>query len=182
MIFSFRRRLIIKIIGSLYLFCGLGLTELSAEDANDVLQISEICWTNGINPETKTPMEIYREIAPKSPVYLWMKIRGGKRALEALSKNGKLPIRHKWFSYIGTRPYFDSTKEPTDTIELTVGKRETLSELNAQLDNQGFFEWRVWSGKENARTGWWRVDVVYADNEPVFCGKDPCTYNILVKD
>ena len=102
--------------------------------------------------------------------------------MEELRQNGKLPIRHKWFSYIGTRPYFDSTKEPTDTIDLSVGKHEVLSELNAELDNRGFFEWRVWSSKKNVRAGWWRVDVVYADNQPVMCGKEPCVYNILVKD
>lgn len=178
------KRFIIKIFISLYLFCGIGLTA-SAKDSEEALQISEFAWTSGIDPKTKNPIEIYTEIAPKNrPLYLWMKIKGGKTALAELRRGGKLPIRHKWFRYIGTRPYFDSTKEPTDTIDLLVGKHEVLSELNAELDNQGFFEWRVWSGKQEAdvRMGWWRVDVVYADNEPVLCGKDPCVYNILIKE
>jgi hypothetical protein len=120
-----------------------------------------------------------------------MKVRGEERALEKLMQDHKLPIRHKWFRYIGTRPYFDSTKEPTDAIEstdtidlLSMDRHEVLSELNTELNNQGFFEWRVWSGKQekDVRIGWWRVDVVYADNKPVLCGKDPCSYNILVKN
>jgi hypothetical protein len=180
--FHFPKKLMIVIVSSLCLLGGLGLTGAIAEDAKELLEINEIIWTDGVDLETKKPMTIYQETALKGSLYLWMKIRGNQQALEELRQNSKLPIRHKWFSYIGTRPYFDSTKEPTDTIDLSVGKREVLSELNAELDNRGFFEWRVWSGKKNVRAGWWRVDVVYADNQPVMCGKEPCVYNILVKD
>jgi len=179
--FYFSNKLI-TMMGSLCLLYGLTLTESIAEDSKGLLEINEIVWTDGVDLETKNPMKVYQETAPNGFLCLWMKIRGNQQALEELRQNGKLPIRHKWFSYIGTRPYFDSTKEPTDTIDLSVGKHEVLSELNAELDNRGFFEWRVWSSKKNVRAGWWRVDVVYADNQPVMCGKEPCVYNILVKD
>ncbi|WP_054773918.1 DUF2914 domain-containing protein [Methylogaea oryzae] len=73
----------------------------------------------------------------------------------------------------------------TDQIDVPVAHRELLPGLRRELRDQGYFDWRTWSSKDNLLPGVWRVRVVYADNAPVLCGdggeRRPCEYSLEVR-
>ena len=157
----------------------LCLTQTYAEDS--LISVTKAVWTNGID-KSKDPKKIYKEVATGTqPLYLWMHIRGSERALEILSSQGKLPIRHKWYKYIGYAGYFDESQTPIDAIELSVGKKAKLDELSLEIKTRGYFDWRTWSMKRNIKPGWWKVIIVYANDDPVLCEEKPCAYAIEVE-
>jgi len=151
--------------------------------AQDEISINGF-WTNDINPENSSRV-IYTDAAEKGPLYLCTKIKGNRDVLEVLRDGGTLPIlstRHKWFRYLADRPFFDETQKPFNVLEVAGDKEKKLAEFNSGVQQSGFFELYICSGKQNIRSGWWQVEVVYEDNTPVLCDdKKPCVYKILVK-
>jgi len=75
---------------------------------------------------------------------------------------GNNKIRHKWFRYLGTHPHLDRSQ----TAKCV--KQDTI--------------WYVWTGKQDMQSGWWRVKVIYVNNNPVKCNGMPCSYSIRVKN
>lgn len=137
-------------------------------------------WTNDINPDN-TSRQIYVETVPPGPLYLCLRIKGEKDMFDMLQSNGSLPIqptRHKWYRYIGTRPFFEEAQKPINIISLPTIEARPQDETPSE---EPFSEWFMCSGKQQTRAGWWQVEIVYTNNEPVLCGKQPCIYKILVK-
>ncbi|MDM8562991.1 hypothetical protein QUF54_06525 [Candidatus Marithioploca araucensis] len=119
--------------------------------ANADITILDVAWTNGINGKNQ-PIKRYsnKGKAPQGPLYLWMKVKGD------------VQVQHRWFRYLGTRPYLDKTQTP---------KRV----------KQGA-NWYIWTGKQNIQPGWWRVNVINANSKrPVKCGRKHCVYSIHVE-
>lgn len=77
----------------------------------------------------------------------------------------------------------DKTPKLIDAIDLSVGKKEKLREIELELRERGFFDWRTWSVKRNIRRGEWYVYLVYGDGNPVLCedGRKKCMFKIQVE-
>ncbi|EIJ41727.1 hypothetical protein BegalDRAFT_0816 [Beggiatoa alba B18LD] len=137
-------------------------------------------WTDMIT-DSEDPSTVYSDAVPSgSSLYLWMSIKGSNEFLRELSKPAKLPIRHKWFrSYpvVGFR--FETTVDalPSEPAQLNALKER----LQAEVKSSDIFDLRISSGRDSVATGVWRVDVVFADDSPLMCEQNPCSYQILVK-
>ncbi|OQW86183.1 MAG: hypothetical protein BWK78_10325, partial [Thiotrichaceae bacterium IS1] len=146
--------------------------------------IYEGFWTNDINPDNAS-RQIYIETAPVGgPLYLCMRIKGEKDMLDIFRESGSLPLqptRHKWIRYIGTRPFFEEAQKPINVIGLPSTNLIPNGARRGEQPSEQFFEWFMCSGKQQMRSGWWQVEVVYTNNEPVMCGEKPCNYKIFIK-
>jgi hypothetical protein len=151
--------------------------------AEPLVQVEEVTWTGAVRDLQFTNRYPDGSLAPAAPIYLWTRMRASRPALAQLQSEGKLPIRHRWIRYLGTEPSVDTIK-PTDQIGLSVGTSDLVRQLQQEVDDRGWFDWRTWSGKENVRPGKWRVDVVYKTGAPVLCGPnggeplEPCHFSI----
>ncbi len=146
-----------------------------------IIEVTDVAWTDGVRDHQY--LQQYDESAPCQPLYFWMRIQGKQRALERLRAEGKLPIRHKWFKLVGEYKNWEENPELKTAVNLSIGREAQLSKLELELENRAFFDWRTWSMKENVRPGWWRVVLVYADDEPVQCGEnnEDCEWDIEIR-
>jgi hypothetical protein len=153
----------------------------SAEE--HLLEVIRGTWAKGINNERQPAQEVTDTVSDISKLYFWTQIEGSERALNILSSKGKLPIRHKWYTYYGVTLETDGSQEPIDEINLSVGKIDKLKILRSEVNGKGSFNWRTWSMKKNIRSGIWLVKIVYADGKPVYCEEldGPCEYTIKVE-
>lgn len=110
-------------------------------------------WVKSSDPKCKEP------IVAGNSVCLCLKVANSE--LPKKLANSNTPIRYKWFRYIGTKPYFEETQKPP---------KQTINEHYSQLCSM----------KDHIRTGLWQIDAVYANNQPVKCGKQNCHYNLRV--
>lgn len=142
------------------------------------LSVTEVRWTNAVTDGQY--VESYDGTAPFQPLYLWMRVRGGREALDQLKAQGRLPIRHRWFKVLGTQIRYDQC---TDVINLDIGNEATLQPLTTELTSRGFFDWRTWSMKDHVSPGWWLVTLEYATGEAVLCGDDAhkCEFGIDIE-
>lgn len=154
-----------------------------ARAEKDLVEIVQAIWTDRIDPGSRQFGAKYDDVAPEKPLYLWMHVRGNKKALARLEADGKLPIRHKWFRQTLTSINPEGVMQVTDNIPVPAARIEVLSKLKSEVAGRGYFNWRTWSKKENIHPGQWRVRVVYANNAPVACGanQDPCEFFIEVR-
>lgn len=153
-----------------------------ARAGDDVIEITEAVWTDQVSSADKQYAARYGKSVPlREPLYFWTRVKGHAEALERLRTEGKLPIRHEWLKLLGPEWIYDNTGEPLDAIALSVGRDDQLAQLQLELQNRSFFDWRTWSKKDNITRGWWRVSVKYANGEDVLCGSKPCRYMIEVK-
>jgi hypothetical protein len=111
-------------------------------------------WINSSDPKCKEP------VTAGGSACLCLEIMN-KELPEEL-KNNNEPIRYKWFRYIGTKPYFEENQKP---------QKEVLDEQHSRLCYR----------KDNIQIGLWQIDAVYANNEPVKCGKQDCHSSIRVE-
>lgn len=146
--------------------------------ADPLLTLVEFRWTNHVTAAQCG--DTYDGTAPLQPLYLWMRVRGGREAFSQLKADGKLPIRHRWFKVVGTKVRYEQS---TDAINLDVGSDATLQPLLTALAAHGSFDWRTWSMKEHVSSGSWLVRLEYAKGDPVLCGDDhhPCEFEIEIE-
>lgn len=171
-----RRAFFILIVLIIMLASG---QKVYAEDP--LITIVKAVWTDGVDNKRNPKQEYGESVSSSKHLYLWTRVKGGEEALNILESRGKLPIRHKWYTYIGTSPQFEESQKPIDAVNLSVGKKAKINELRLEVDNHGYFDWRTWSMKKNIRAGWWKVRIVYEDGEPVLCEDEPCEYVINVE-
>lgn len=150
-----------------------------------VIEIADTAWAVDVDDDSQQPTARLTEGRARQGLSLWMQVKGTAAALDKLAAEGKLPIRHKWFRETISRVQPEGVTAMTDQIDVPVAQRKLLPKLRQELRDQGYFDWRTWSHKDNLLAGTWRVRVVYADNSPVLCGGDgdrhPCEYSIEVR-
>lgn len=171
------RSVFYNIILGLIVCLPIVLQSQSAQAEEARIEVEQAVWTNGIDSRNYTVT--YSDRAPVAPLYLWMRVKGSDWALRELQQVGKLPIYHKWFrhSIIGV-----SSGGVTEMIKISAGTKQLVEQLQTEIDNRGFFDWRTWSMKKHINKGRWVVKVVYADGDPVLCeDQKPCQYEILVR-
>lgn len=141
-----------------------------------VLEVETFRWTNFVDRSTRTFAQVHASPARVKDIYLWTQLKGSPELLAQLKEtgNGKVRIRHQWFSYDSDRIY----AEQEAAVDLEVGRKADLQKLGYEVDALGFFRWRVWSSRQNLSRGLWRVDILTSDDEPVMCpsqdGALPC--------
>lgn len=148
-----------------------------------LVSVERYVWTDSIDIDKRQYNGIYTPPVKAKKAYLWMQLKGSKQLLEKLreSPNGSMPIRHLWYRYNSIGVVSDGA------VDFDVGRREDLQKLAYDVNANGFFRWRIWSGKERLAKGWWRVDLVYeANDEPVNCPtstneQNPCSFEIEVR-
>lgn len=118
------------------------------------------------------------------PVIFWTRAKGTARTLESLKARGKLPLHHRWIRYVGAQAEI-SRGVITDDIVAAIGNRRQFDALQLEVDQRGYFDWRLWSEKRNLPPGSWAVRILYADGEPVFCRQSlsalaACEFRVLV--
>lgn len=178
-----RRTILTPVMIGLAVFVALSLATTNVHAEEQLIVVKQTAWTNHVDKKSRQVEKTYQNTAPVAPLYLWMRVTGGEAALAQLKEEGKLPIRHKWFleRLIGTTP--EGVTTMLDDINIPAGANRLLEQLQYEVNQRGFFDWRTWSMKEHIRRGLWRVRVVYADGEPVLCGQEnvPCEFAIRVK-
>jgi len=162
------------------MLCLLGSIGVSKVQAEPLLRIVDLAWTDGIT-EGKNPMTIYKTGAASAnkPLYLWIQVRGDKKAFEKLKEKRKLTIIHKWrFNYLGWN---------TERIDVSIGRDQALDDdllkkFKQELDTQGYFDWRTWSQKDHFVTDVYSVTVVDGFDDKLGCNISDCEMTIqLVK-
>jgi hypothetical protein len=132
------------------------------------VRVAEYAWTSSVRGRDYTNRFEDSSAAPVAQIFFWTRLEGSNAALEALRRDGKLPIRHQWRRYVGTIPDFDNAT-PLDEMPLDVGRQDVIHGLELELLGRGFFDWRTWSTKHVVRPGFYTVRVLYADGGPVPC-------------
>lgn len=156
--------------------------------AEQKIQLQHLVLTDGIDRPSRQFKNRLTSPLRSKKVYVWMQLRGSAQLLEELrqSSEGSLPIRHEWYKYQSDEISAETPDALNLSVDLSVGSRETLTKLSYQIATDGTFSWRVWSGKEQLSSGWWRIDLVYANGEPVLCPipenkQKPCRLSFEVK-
>lgn len=151
--------------------------------AQQDIEIANFQWTDSVDRKTRQYNKKLSSPSKTKSAYLWMQLKGSPELLEKLRQtpDGKLPIRHEWYRYRVNRVSADMDV----AINLSIGRKEDLQKLSYEVDSKGHFYWRVWSGKKNLAKGWWRVDVLDGDGQPLQCtdGEEtkPCSFKIRIQ-
>lgn len=140
------------------------------------LSVVEAVWTTSVVNRQYGP-----KVAPNSParpLYFWTKLKGGTASLEALQKEGKLPIKHHWkFSNVFRAGGEDREPDQEGKV-LSAGDIRDQGGITALVSEGGAFTWRTWTHKQSMWGGTWTVTVLYATGEPVMCNDKPCSWTI----
>ena len=157
-----------------------------ADDLEPRIGISDAAFASAIvdrQPEAR----ITTVTAGQQP-YFWTMISANEGVLDALRREGKLPIMHAWRRYVGqvALENADRTKLEGD-IPLDLGTTDLADKLQYEIDHtpRHVFTWRTWSHKGPMSAGAWSVFVKYADGTPVICQVVngvgiPCVYRLEV--
>jgi hypothetical protein len=147
----------------------------------DGLRVLDAAWTDVVID--RACGQRYVEVAPRGSLVLWTRIAGSAGDIDALRRDRRLPIYHKWFHRA------DGSNQPEDAetfqapaleVPLDVGTVATVDPLQTEVAMRGFFDWRTWSVKHHVPRGKWIVKVVDALNDPLRCGDGDCKYEIRV--
>ena len=144
------------------------------------LIVTEFAWTNAVNSDRHFDHK-YVDSAPTAPIVFWTRIRATQEALDSLRQEGRFPIWHKWYVSCGATFRFDRSEDPIDAIDLRSAQREMLvQQLQVEVDNRGFFDWRTWSRKEAVSSCWYTIRVVDNRDSPLYCEElnDDCELTI----
>jgi hypothetical protein len=166
-----------------FIIMTLLLAALSCAASDDLTAVAEWTWSTDV--ANRVPIHrLTRTVPEGQPLYLWVRFEGGRKALEYLSKHGKLPIVAQWFWYPLDTAIADTDTpgEFIDPVNLSVGKSDKLRALQREVSQRGWFDWVTWTLKRNANVGYWKVHLVYADSTPVQCQAGvPCAFGIQVR-
>ena len=178
MLLLFRTIMICTVIG----FFAAPPTFAERQPNRNEIVITEFAWTNNVdskrNHETR-----YETYGPTAPIVFWTKVRANREALKFLSDDGRLPIWHKWFVSCGSTVQFDGKTDPIDAIDLGIPSESLIQQLEIEIKNNGYFDWRTWSRKENVSSCWYTIRIVDNKNNPLYCGEvnDDCEFSIRLR-
>lgn len=152
LLFQFKFSLLTQRQGFVFLARSCGLIAL----ITITLPAYSAQWIKSSDPKCNDK----ESVTAGSSVCLCLKIAHSEIPKELA--DSEVPIRYKWFRYIGTKPYFEENQKPP---------KEKLGEQHSQLCYR----------KDNIQIGLWQIDAVYANNEPIKCGNQDCHYSIRVE-
>ena len=164
---------------ALLVFLALaGVVSYSPASAqSDDLTVVEAVWATRIL--NRQPVDAVKDRGSVRQLYFWTRLQGGPNALEALERDGKLPIVHQWVhsTIVGQEGEMLSPDQD-DGKQLQVGTITPSGGLTSMVSDHGKFRWRTWSHKESVWGGTWTVTVRYANGDPVMCAESACQWAI----
>lgn len=136
-----------------------------------LVEVERYAWTDSVDRATRQYKATYRPPIRGRKAYLWMQLKGSRELFEQLrdSPQGRLPIRHEWYRYDSAEITPTSPDSLDLSVDLNIGRKTDLKKISYEVDANGAFRWRVWSGKEQLYPGWWRVNLVYDNGAAVLC-------------
>lgn len=143
--------------------------------------VAQYAWTDSVNAATRQYNRVLDEPTSARVVTLWMELHGSPALLDKLkaSASGSVNVRHVWYQYDALGMTLENT------VGLTVGRKEDLQKLSYDVAANGYFSWRLWSNKRLSSSGFWRVELVFANGQPVLCEinlqTQPCSFEIEVR-
>jgi hypothetical protein len=160
------------------------LLSLAGTGTAQDLRVEKGVWTSGVqNRQYTTEL---RSGASVGNLFFWTLLKGGRGTLVELQSQGKLPIIHEWTFASPLRippdplsPFQEDEQEAAKL--LGVGAIIDQGGLTSAVDEGREFRWRTWSHKQSLWRGTWVVRVLYADGQPVACGKQPCHWSFFVR-
>ena len=147
------------------------------------LVVAEFAWTNTVDSEKDFDRK-YVDRGPTAPIVFWTKVHATKEALDFLREDGRLPIWHKWFVSCGATVRFDGSSDPIDAIDLGTIPGDMFDQLQTEIDNRGYFDWRTWSRKERVSSCFYTIKVVDNKDSILYCEeiRDDCELTIKLGD
>lgn len=129
-----------------------------AQQPSAHLQAERYVWSTGVD---RTTRQFRNPVSPPvrpGPLFIWLTVHGDDEALKWMRQDpsGAIPVYVIWMRR-GLDGYYS---DRADVVELSVGNKDTVGLLAMQLEQEGTFSWRVWSGKSFARSGNWRVRII----------------------
>jgi len=158
-----------------------------ADDSLPRIAVEDAAFTATVTD--RQPAERITRIARGQQPYFWTLVSANAATLDALRRQGKLPIMHAWRRYVGqiVLEKADTTKLEGD-IPLDLGTTGLADQLQYEIDHtpHHVFTWRTWSQKGPLTAGSWSVFLKYADGKPVICRVEagvgiPCIYRLEVQ-
>ncbi|CAK8720829.1 hypothetical protein GMJAKD_10120 [Candidatus Electrothrix aarhusensis] len=153
--------------------------------AAPLVEIIDIKWCSSIATsedleKNKEPVGLHENgsIFSGPKLYLWMKVKGGQKALDQLRQGRRVDIIQRWkYQYYGAQ---------TDPIDVSIeGKKlneDIISKLQQEINQRGYFDWRTWGTKDNLKAAEYNVDVVNAFYSPLDCARLlSCAMNIRLR-
>ena len=149
------------------LLCAGGARTLHADESE--LVVTEYAWSRGVDRASREHLKpAYTSAAPAKPLYLWIRVRGNRAALDRLVEEGALPLHHRWYRTIGSE-LIDEDSTFDKALGIGSSKASTLRALQREVEQTGYFNWRTWSNKASISPGWWEVRIVSDDGEMLPC-------------
>jgi hypothetical protein len=145
------------------------LTASIASHAQVSLRVADAAWTSRV-VELDPSDRLHDGPTAGRPIFFWTLIAGTQAALDRMREQGRLPIWHRWTTWVGDVVPAEETVEARDRIKLGVGILEVTGKLQLEVvERDGSFDWRTWSMKEHLAAGYWQVEVVDALGVPIPC-------------
>lgn len=137
------------------------------------LEVLEAVWTTRIDTNALKPGNRVKAHSPDRPLYLWLHLKGGKKALDYMETRGEIPIRVHWLKVSGRNLSL------IDDVDISIDKKY-MKKLKREFQQRGFFDWRTFTEKINTRPGWIMLKIFYIAGSPILCAQNPCKYEIEV--
>jgi hypothetical protein len=177
-----------KILLGGFLATGLCCAGTAAgDDAVPRVTVDDAAFTLAI--ADRQPARRITILAPGQQPYFWTLLSANAATLDALRRQGKLPIMHAWRRYVGPVVLENAdTGQLEGDIPLDLGTTALADRLQYEVDHtpRRAFTWRTWSRKGALTPGVWSVFVKYSDGTPVLCRVIngvgiPCVYRLAVR-
>jgi len=180
-----RRALVI--IGAIWALSGHSLAEAPCggidaappfADANQEIRIADAAFSVSMNGHCPS-MRLADGIKKPRILFFWMRLEGGRAALEKLKSEGRLPIRHRWVARVGSRSSLDGSED----IPATDAMGRDVLQLTNEANELSFFDWRTKTRKERIfRNSSYRIEILDALDRPIPCAENldclPCADGI----
>jgi hypothetical protein len=156
--------------------CGAGLLAAAANPQSP-LEVTQWSWTGPDGTTGGPGQRPTFDEPPGGPLYLWLKLDGGERALDDIRDSGALTIEVHW-----TRANGPSPAAPNLVTDLSIGDPGLLARLQGEVRRRGYFQWHSWAEKATMSPGEWTVSLTYTDGRPVACSETdaPCRLSIVI--
>jgi hypothetical protein len=156
--------------------CGAGLLAAAAPaQPQSPLEVTQWSWTGPDGSAGGPQQRPTFDEAPGGPLYLWLRLNGGEKAVDDIRANGALTIEVHW-----TRASGPSLAAPNLVTELSIGDPGVLRRLEREVRQRGYFEWHSWAEKDTLSPGRWIVSLTYPSGQPVSCGEDHAACQMAV--